>query len=96
MDMVEILGKRDRKVPVLIAPDVKDSMDALLHFRTECGVKSCNRYFFATNRDGHLNSWKVLNECAKKANLANPSLISSTRLRKYIATMCQVFVHVLL
>ena len=60
--------------------------------RERCGVSSKNKYFFtADSTGGHMNTWLVLHNHAAAAGVDNPRLISSTRLRKYVATLAQVW-----
>jgi len=93
MDMVQVPGKRNRRVPIIITPEVGEAMELLVSRRDRCGVPSMNRYFFATNsRDGHLNTWLVLHSNAVAAGVEKPRLVTSSRLRKYIATVAQVYV----
>ena len=75
MDMVQVPGKRNRRVPILITPEVGTAMDLLVTTRTQCGISHENMYFFATTSDdGHLDSWLVLNNLARDAgnDVANP------------------------
>jgi len=91
MDLVQVPGKRNRRVPILITPEVRSAMNLLLHTRDDCSVPSQNRFFFATDSTaGHLDSWLVLHNCARDAGVTNPRLITSRSLRKYVATLAQV------
>ena len=90
LDMVQTQGKQNKRVPVLFTPDMKRSIDNLVTHRDAVGIKADNKYLFATAAEGHLDSWQVLQNAAKTAGCKQPNLISSTRLRKYIATVCQV------
>ena len=91
MDLIQVPGKRNKKVPILIMPEVSLAMQVLVDTRDCCGISPRNRYFFATDSDnGHLNAWLVLHNHAVAANVDNPRLITSTRLRKYVATLAQV------
>ena len=91
MDLVQVPGKRNRKVPILIMPDITEAMELLLAMRKRSGIPAQNRYFFATaSKDGYLNTWMVLHNTAMAAGLDKPHLISLSRLRKYIATIAQV------
>lgn len=91
MDLVQVPGKRNRRVPILITPNVKEAMDLMVDTRNVCGVPSQNRYFFATDSiNGYLNTWLVLHNAAREAGVKQPRLITSGRLRKYIATLAQV------
>ncbi|KAG5892254.1 hypothetical protein JTB14_014624 [Gonioctena quinquepunctata] len=93
LTVVEIVGKRGRKVPVLLTKEMKESVDFLLAARTEVGVPEGNHFVFA--RLGDLQSYMRGHDCIKKwcseANLDSPETITSTKLRKYVATVCQVF-----
>lgn len=93
LTVVEIIGKRGRKVPVLLTKEMKESVDFLLATRIEVGVPEGNPFVFA--RLGDLNSYMRGHDCIKKwcseANLESPDTITSTKLRKYVATVCQVF-----
>lgn len=44
---VEVRGKRGRKVPILLAPNMKDSVELLLKTRTKVGIYPENPYIFA-------------------------------------------------
>ena len=90
LDMVQTQGKQNKRVPIILTPDMIASIDNLVKHREEVGIKTQNRYLFATAAEGHLDSWQVLQNVAKAAGCKQPNLISSTRLRKYIATVCQV------
>jgi len=91
MDLIQVVGKRHRSVPILVTPDVRLAMDILCNKRSECGVCVDNPFFFATDsKNGFFNSWLVLNRIAIAARCDKPKLISSTRLRKYVATLAQV------
>ena len=93
--MVEIRGKRDRKVPVILTPEVKNSIDLLNKTRRAVGIPDKNPYVFARpNRQSleHLRGWDCLRKFATECDppLSNPTNIPSTKLRKYIATISQV------
>jgi len=91
MDLVQIPGKRNREVPILITPDVSKAMQVLLETRERCGIPAHNRYFFATSsKDGYLNTWLVFHNTAVAAGVANPRLVTSCCLRKYVATLVQL------
>lgn len=52
--MVEIKGKRGRKVPLLLTEEVKQAMDVLVETRSEVGINPENPYLFATTGNGSL------------------------------------------
>ena len=91
MDLVQVPGKRNRRVPILITPEVGTAMQLLVDNRHLCGISPQNKYFFASDSvDGYLDSWLILHNCAVDAGISNPRLITSRCLRKYVATLAQV------
>jgi len=90
LKVVHVVGKRHRPVPILLTGDMVDSMEALLNTRSMC-ITPTNKYFFALSHStGHLSFYTVLKSVAKRAGLKRPDLLSTTRMRKYLATMAQV------
>ena len=90
---VEIRGKKGRTVPVLLTQKVQKCIDLLLKWRDEAGVSKENNYVFARPNYSSLEplrSSDVLRYFAKAAGLTNPEHITSTRLRKHVATVAQV------
>ena len=92
LDLIEVPGKKNRKVPILVTQETKTAMETLIKTREYVGIPEKNPFFFASKSvDGYLNSWQALKAVVDGANVNNPASISSTRLRKYIATVCQLF-----
>jgi hypothetical protein len=94
MDMVLSAGKSRKNVDayVLLPPDTREAIDLLNSIRNEVGVPVNNEYIFArlnaeTPMAGHTDLKEIVNSCP---GLKEPSKISSTSLRKYIATVSQV------
>ena len=94
--MVETRGKRGRKVPIILTRELKAGIDFLNSLRSTVGVAAKNPFVFArAHHDSveHLRRTDCLRhltlQCEPK--LKNPKAITSTALRKYIATMSQVF-----
>ncbi|KAL0967831.1 hypothetical protein UPYG_G00257770 [Umbra pygmaea] len=88
---VEICGKRGRKVPVLLKPSVVSAMELLVETSEICGVPTANPYMFA--RPGALTNYRggeCLHKAACECGAKNPEALSSTKLRKHIATMSKV------
>ncbi|XP_028418000.1 uncharacterized protein LOC114542728 [Dendronephthya gigantea] len=95
LNMVETRGKRGRKVPIILTPEITKGIELLNSLRSKVGVNKENRYVFArVNRDSlePLRGWDCLRQCALECQpeLQNPDVITSTKLRKYIATITQV------
>ena len=88
---MQLPGKRNRRVPVLLMPDVKLAMDTLVDKCQVCGISPKNPYFFANDsHNGHVDNWQVLKDSCRGAQLERPELITSTNLQKYVATVTQV------
>lgn len=87
---MEIVGKRNRKVPVLLTKDMRDAIDILVAKRSD--TLANNRYLFAapTTENGYLKGWDALKFTTANANLVRPDLITTTNMRKYVATVSQV------
>ena len=89
--MVHVVGKRSRPVPILLSDDVVQCMQTLLDTRLNAGVLDENMYFFALpGSSGHLRFYNVLKSVGTRAGLKRPDLLTTTRLRKHLATMAQV------
>lgn len=93
--MVEICGKRGRKVPVILTPEMIEGIDRLIKTRKKVGIPDENPYVFARpNRQllEPMRAWDCIRKLATQCEppLSNPENITSTRLRKYIATISQV------
>lgn len=88
---IEIRGKRDRKVPVFLTERMKESIDLLIKRREEAGIPEENPYLFA--RPGAITNIRgcdCLRKYAVESGAQNPELLRSTKLRKQVATLCQL------
>ena len=95
LDMVEIRGKRGRKVPVILTSEMTSSISLLIKTRKAVGIPDENPYVFARpSRQSleHLRACDCLRKLATQCEpaLSNPATVTSTKLRKYIATISQV------
>ena len=91
LKVVHVVGKRDRPVPILLTQDVVQCIDALIDTRSSCGISSDNKYIFALAQStGHLRFFNVLKNVATQAGMKRPDLLTTTRMRKHVATMAQV------
>ncbi|KAL8599957.1 hypothetical protein ACOMHN_050259 [Nucella lapillus] len=91
---VEIIGKRGRLVPILLTREKVDSLNAFLMFRKENGSLESNMFVFAQGQlgsTGHIRGSDTLNKHCKEANLKHPEFVTSTALRKHVATMSQLY-----
>ncbi|XP_060572464.1 uncharacterized protein LOC132730528 [Ruditapes philippinarum] len=90
---VEIRGKRDRTVAVILTKEMQRNIDLLLRWRDEAGVVQENVYIFARSNFGSVSpirSADVLRKFAREASLESAESITSTKLRKHIATVAQI------
>ncbi|KAK1877482.1 UvrABC system protein B [Dissostichus eleginoides] len=88
---VEIRGKRERGMPVLLKPSMVTAMELLAGTREMCGISKENIYMFA--RPGALSAYRggeCITKFARESGAKQPEVLTSTRLRKHIATMSQV------
>jgi hypothetical protein len=91
MDLVKMPGKKERRVPILITNDAKKAMNALVDCRELVDIPRNNPYFFASKSEcGFLDSWQALNFVVQESSVQHPEHITSTKVRKYNATVCQV------
>jgi integrase len=88
---VEIRGKKGRKVPVLFTKDMQQNIEMLLKMRSAAGV-SDDGLLFATpqNEKNPYRGTDALRKMAKSCGMEDPSLITSTNLRKQLATLAQI------
>ena len=89
-DMVQVRGKCNRRMSIVLTPDMTSAVQTVIEQRGNAGIPDENKYVFETRGDGTINALTVLHECAKEAGCANPELVSATRLRKYVSTISQV------
>ncbi|XP_068694511.1 uncharacterized protein [Montipora foliosa] len=95
LDMVEIIGKRGKKVPVILTAEMTRSIDLLIKTREAVAIPEKNPFVFARpNRQSLqcMRAWDCLRNISMQCQppLLNPANITSTKLRKYIATISQV------
>lgn len=88
---LEIRGKRGRKVPVLLTPEMQLSLDMLVSKRQECGVPTENVHLFA--RPCAMSCYRgsdCLRHFAIICGAKRPDTLTSTKLRKQTATLSQI------
>ncbi|XP_043982140.1 uncharacterized protein LOC122836583 isoform X1 [Gambusia affinis] len=88
---IEIRGKRGRKVPVLLTPEMQQSLDMLIGKRQECGVPTENVHLFA--RPLAMSSYRgsdCLRYFVSTCGAKRPDTLTSTKLRKQTATLSQI------
>lgn len=93
MTLVYIIGKAERNVPVLLTKNTKEAIDVLLLYRKHISlIQTNNENMFPkfNSHLGHLVGYEVLKQVCSQVGLERPDLITSTKMRKYIATVTQV------
>lgn len=88
---IVIRGKRGRGVPVLFTPKIQKSISVLIALRDQFGI-SKNEYLFATPNTNNscLRASAVLRKLAVSSGAKFPKTITSTKLRKQVATVAQL------
>ena len=94
MDCVQTQGKQNKKVTTLLLDEMVQALDALVAMREPCGILAANKFLFANSSLTHLPSWDTMTSLAKDAGCVNPMSVTSTRLRKYLATIFQVCIFI--
>ena len=90
LERVEVRGKKGRTVPVLITEEMSAWLEKLLTCRSTF-VPAANPYLFATASDhSHFRGSDVLRKYASDCGANKPELLTSTKLRKHIASTVQV------
>ncbi|KAI3354594.1 hypothetical protein L3Q82_019100, partial [Scortum barcoo] len=89
---ITIVGKRGRKVPVLLTPLMRESLDTLIEKREDCGVLKENGFLFALPHSVHyLRGSDCIRQFVHECDdIKNPKALTSTKLRKHIATLSTV------
>ena len=92
MHRIEIVGKKGRHVAVLLTKQQKKRIDTLNRLRRQAGVDEENKYVFARFGDSlsPVRSSDVLRKYAQMCGASKPELITSTLLRKHVATISQI------
>lgn len=88
---VEIMGKRGRKVAVLLTPSMVNALSLLVSKRAESGVCTENVFLFARPKSmSHYRGQDSLRIHASQCGAKHPEYLRSTQLRKHVATLSQV------
>lgn len=85
---VDIRGKFNRPVPVLLTPIMVDSIDKLLAVRSLLGIDSDYLFVSQTGEKPYRGS-AVIKEYADAAKVSDSALFTATTLRKQLATLSQ-------
>lgn len=91
-ESVATVSREGWKVPVLLTPLMKESLEVLTSKREECAVWKTNGYLFAlTKSHGYINGYGCIRQYVGDCkDIENPKALTSTRLRKITATLSTV------
>ena len=87
-----VRGKKGRSVPILFSKSMRAQVNLLLEMRDAAGVGS-SEYIFVNSMSQDrrpLRGCDCLRKFAKLSGMKHPEALTSTKLRKHIATMSQV------
>lgn len=87
---IVITGKRRRGVPVLFCSVVQEHIKILLQARLNFLPKSNIYLFGRPGLDTPISGYKVMEKYANACGAKNPKALTSTRLRKHLATITQL------
>lgn len=88
-------GKRGRGVPVLFSKDIQEHMKLLLEARSNF-INPSNLFLFGNmNSDSPITGYKIIQKHAKLSGAKNPEALTSTKLRKHLATLTQVLLFLM-
>lgn len=93
MRSLTVVGKRFRPVTVLLTPQTMKSINVLLSTRKTVGVSEKNPYVFALVNHGsenYIRGSDAVREITQLASVKCPERITSTKLRKHVATVTQI------
>ena len=94
MTLIKTRGKRGRTVPVIIPQLEKEAIDLMVSLREFVGLRSSNTneaYLFSRAPDGRaINGWYQLRKECVEAGCEKVQNITSTSMRKYLATVVQI------
>ena len=90
---VEIRGKRRRKVPMILTKKLEAAVKLIVNLRNAVGVNPENKYVFAIptmNSIHYLRGNDAKRKHVRQIELQCPEAVTSTKLRKQIATLSQL------
>jgi len=90
---VEIMGKRGRKVAILLNPEVVSATTLLADKRDLCNVHKDNPFLFGRSQCPSTSFYRgqdCIRLFARQCGAKNPEYLRSTQLRKHVATLSQI------
>ena len=89
--LIEIRGKKGKKVPMLLSKDAQAAVEVLMKNRKKSFIPEANPYLFPIpGCSTALRGCDCLRKLTAEIGCQKPELITGTNLRKYLATTAQV------
>lgn len=89
---LEVKGKRGNKVPILLTDETKSIIDLLMETRKSVEILPENLYVFAVPKSvNYIRCSASLRKYSYECGAKYPDKITSTKLRKHIATLSQLY-----
>ena len=90
---IEIRGKKNKMVAILLTREMERAIDLLIKLRHEVKINPDNPYLFPVSSNGSVKNIRgsdAIRKHVKLCNLKCPESITSTNLRKHVATLSQI------
>lgn len=90
MEVVKVVGKHGRIVPILLTQNFVKYINLLIEKRDICGISQENPYIFPLKKNkplhGSVVTRKVVNMLTEKYNLIKPQLITAKQFRRILSS----------
>ncbi|XP_071944631.1 uncharacterized protein [Antedon mediterranea] len=93
LEMIEIIGKKGRTLPLILSQNMSEQLSLLVDKRNVVGVAPANIFLFPCSSYqslGHIRGSDCLRKHAAVACLKNNHLLRFTKMRKHVATSSQI------
>lgn len=86
---LETRGKKGRKIPILLTPQIKIMTDLLVENRKKCGMLQENDYFFGIpgTTESYFRTSDIIRRLRREAKVIHEDRITTTAMRKEAATL---------
>ena len=91
--VIEVRGKNHRGVPIIVPKDTQPLLAYIADakVRNDIGITSSNPYMFANTKVGYRRSYDSMKDYCMSAGLKAQDRITSVSLRKFSATLAQIY-----
>ena len=88
---LEIRGKHDRVVPILLTERIQSALDMLNQNLSDAGICQSNNFVFAiASSDSFLTGCDVMRKITIQCGATQPTTLTSTNLHKRVVTVSQI------